>query len=80
MAYELLTGQVVFADRTAQRMLAAHMSEAPKPIAELRADVPAPLADLVMRCLEKKPADRPQGAQELVRALDTIGATTAPRV
>jgi serine/threonine-protein kinase len=76
MAYELLSGQVVFADRTAQRMLAAHMSEAPRPIAELRADVPAPLADLVMRCLEKNPADRPQGAQELVRALDTIGSTS----
>ena len=48
MAYELLTGRVVFADRTAQRMLAAHMSEAPQPVASFRADLPAALAELVM--------------------------------
>jgi len=76
MAFELLAGQPVFAGRTPQRMLAAHMSEAPAPIATLRADVPAPLAALVMRCLEKNPADRPQDAQELVRALDAIGTTS----
>src|SRR5215475_1217369 len=38
MAYELLTGQLVFPDRTAPRMLAAHMSEEPRPIVELRVD------------------------------------------
>jgi tetratricopeptide (TPR) repeat protein len=72
MAYELLTGQLVFADRTPQRMLAAHMSEAPKGVLALRADVPAPLADLVMRCLAKDPSDRPQSAGEIVRVLETI--------
>ena len=71
MTYELLTGQPVFPDRTAQRMLAAHMSEAPRPIADLRLDVPAPLADLVMRCLAKDPADRPQTAGDIVRVLET---------
>ena len=71
MAYELLSGQVVFANRTPQRMLAAHMSETPKTIAELRADVPASLADLVMRCLAKDPAGRPQDAGEILRALET---------
>ena len=73
MAYELLAGRPVFADRTPQRMLVAHISEAPSPIATLRAGLPAPLADLVMRCLAKNPADRPQGAQELLRTLETIG-------
>src|SRR5579885_1581081 len=53
MAYELLSGQHVFAGRTPQRMLAAHMSEAPSPITAARPDTPAPLADLVMRCLAK---------------------------
>jgi tetratricopeptide (TPR) repeat protein len=72
MVYELLTGRVVFADRTAPRMLAAHMGEAPVPVTALRADVPAPLANLVMQCLAKAPSDRPQGAQEIVRALDMV--------
>ncbi len=72
MAYELLAGRPVFADRTAQRMLAAHMGEAPRQIIELRPDVPAPLGELVMRCLEKDPKDRPQSATEIVRVLEQI--------
>jgi Tfp pilus assembly protein PilF len=72
MAYELLSGQAVFAGRTAQRMLAAHMGEAPKPIADFRGDLPASLAELVMSCLAKEPKDRPQTAGDIARALDTI--------
>ncbi|MBI1808681.1 MAG: protein kinase [Gemmatimonadetes bacterium] len=71
MAYELLTGQVVYAGRTAPRMLAAHMGEAPKPVTELRPDTPVALADLVMQCLEKDPARRPQSATDIVHALET---------
>ena len=76
MTYELLAGHPVFTDRTAQRMLAAHLSETPRPIGELRADVPAALADLVMRCLAKEPDARPQSAGEVVRTLDTITSGT----
>ncbi|MFI5311935.1 MAG: protein kinase [Gemmatimonadales bacterium] len=72
MAYELLSGQAVFANRTPQRMLAAHMGEAPRPITELRGDLPAALADLVMQCLAKDAKDRPQSAGDIARVLDTI--------
>ena len=72
MAYELLAGQVVFADRTPQRMLAAHMGEAPRPITDFRGDLPAPLAALVMSCLAKDANDRPQSAAELARVLESI--------
>ncbi len=72
VAYELLSGQAPFAGRTAQRALAAHLSEAPRPIGELRPDTPAPLANLVMQCLEKEPGDRPQSATDLARSLDAI--------
>jgi len=71
MAYELLTGQAVFAGRTPQRMLAAHMSETPKPVSELRPDTPQQLADLVMRCLAKESSDRPQSAGDVAQALET---------
>jgi tetratricopeptide (TPR) repeat protein len=74
MAYELLTGKQVFADRTAQRMLAAHMGEAPRPVTELRADTPSALADVVMSCLAKDPASRPQNAGDIVRVLETMSS------
>ncbi len=72
MAYELLSGQVVFAGRTPQRMLAAHMSEAAAPISTFRADLPAPLAELIMSCLAKDASARPQSAGDITRILETI--------
>jgi tetratricopeptide (TPR) repeat protein len=77
MAYELFTGRPPFADRSPQRMMAAHMSETPRSIAELRPDLPEPIARMVTRCLEKEPAARPQFAAELTLALDA-GATSGP--
>ncbi|MFL5481179.1 MAG: protein kinase domain-containing protein [Gemmatimonadaceae bacterium] len=71
-AYELLTGQPPFAGRTPQNLLAAHVAEAPEAINKRRASLPPALAALVMRCLEKRPADRPQSADEVVHALDEI--------
>jgi len=72
LAYELLTGQPPFAGRTPQHLLAAHVTEAPEAINKRRASLPPALAALVMRCLEKRPADRPQSASEVVHALDDI--------
>jgi tRNA A-37 threonylcarbamoyl transferase component Bud32 len=71
MAFELLGGQAVFAGRTPQRMLAAHMSETPRSIAELRPDTPPALAELVMKCLAKDAAARPQHATDVAQALET---------
>jgi tRNA A-37 threonylcarbamoyl transferase component Bud32 len=70
LAYEMLTGRPPFAERMPQELLAAHLVQTPTPLDT--ADVPQPLADLVMRCLEKRPADRPEDAKEIVRALDAL--------
>jgi tetratricopeptide (TPR) repeat protein len=70
MAYELLAGRAPFIAKTPQRLLAAHMNEAPQSIAEVRPDIPPHLAVMVMRCLEKDPVARPQSAAELFPALD----------
>jgi eukaryotic-like serine/threonine-protein kinase len=72
MTYELLAGRPPFADRTPQRMLAAHMGERPQLVTELRPDTPAPLADLVMKCLEKEADARPQTAAEMLRVLEGV--------
>ena len=75
LAYELLTGATPFAGRPAAAQLSAHIAEQPEPLERRRPGVSPALADLVDRCLKKRPADRPQTAEELVRALDAIVAT-----
>jgi serine/threonine-protein kinase len=72
MAYELLAGRPPFAGPTAQAVLAAHITEAPEPITTHRTTVPAPFAELVMRSLEKKAADRWQTAEELLAQLEAL--------
>src|SRR5687768_17573236 len=54
MAYELLTGSTPFAGLNQQQTLAAHITSVPRPITERRAQIPAGLADTIMRCLEKR--------------------------
>jgi len=72
LAYEVLTGRSPFFGRNAAQLLAAQVQEVPEPISRRRSSVPPALAALIMRCLEKRPADRPQTAAEVVHALDDI--------
>ncbi|HEX6251738.1 MAG TPA: protein kinase [Gemmatimonadaceae bacterium] len=71
MAYEMLTGRPPFSGPP-QMVLAAHVTQAPEAVSARRQSVPAPLATLVMRCLEKKPADRYQTAAELHQQLELM--------
>ena len=71
VAYELLAGRPPFTGATPQQVLAAHVTAAPEPVTAYRA-VPPALAALVMRCLEKRPADRWQSAEELVPQLEAL--------
>ena len=81
VAYEMLSGRPPFEGRATRQLLAAHATEAPAPIGARRTSAPAQLTALVMQCLEKSPADRPQSAAEVLRTLETLasersGATT----
>ncbi len=72
MAYELLTGSTPFQGRSPQATLAAHVTEKPDPIGHRRSTVPPALGAIVMSCLEKRPADRPQTAHEVMHQLDAL--------
>jgi eukaryotic-like serine/threonine-protein kinase len=74
MAYELLTGQPPFTDVAPPKRLGARITRAPAPIASFRPDVPPALESLVMRCLAKDPADRPQRADEVSQVLESVVA------
>ena len=68
--YEMLVGEPPFAGLGPRALMAARMTEDPPHLCSMRPDVPQVLADLVMRCLERDPADRPQSAHEVLAALD----------
>ncbi len=72
LAYELLTGRPPFTGTTQQEILAAHVTQAADPVTKYRENVPPVLAQLVMKCLEKKPADRWQTAGELIPQLESL--------
>src|SRR5215471_1542656 len=57
VAYEMITGHPPFRGRTPQAIMAAHAKEAPEPLTARRQDVPSDLARIVMKCLEKPPAE-----------------------
>jgi eukaryotic-like serine/threonine-protein kinase len=71
VAYELLAARPPFTGASPQQVLAAHVTAVPEPITTHRSLPPA-LAALVMRCLEKRPADRWQTAEELVPQLEAL--------
>src|SRR6185503_18851727 len=72
VAYELLAGKPPFAGASPQQVLAAHVTTAAEPVSRHLPGVPAALEQLVMRCLEKRPADRYQTADELLAALEPL--------
>ena len=72
LGYELLTGKPPFVAHTAQAVLSAQVLERPKPVNDLRPAVPEALSDLLLKCLEKNPADRWQSADEILHALEIM--------
>jgi TolB-like protein len=71
LAYEMLTGRTPFVGPTVQAILMAHMTKPPEPVTAYRT-VPAALDDLILRCLQKEPADRWQRAEDLIPHLDAL--------
>ncbi len=71
MAYEMLAGVPPFHGKSPQALMVAHIAEPPPPLADKVPSAPPGLADLIMQCLEKEAADRPQSAGELVEALES---------
>ena len=80
LGYELIAGRPPFTAGTTQEVLAAHVSQAPEPVTKWRPACPPALAAIIMKCLEKRPADRWQTADELLAQLEPLatpsGGTT----
>ncbi|MBI2570972.1 MAG: serine/threonine protein kinase [Candidatus Schekmanbacteria bacterium] len=83
VAYEMLTGRPPFLAGGAVEIQYRHRTQAAQAPSALRADLPKRLDELVLACLEKRPEDRVQTAQELgeeLAAIEAIGCSpAAPR-
>ncbi len=72
--YHMLTGLAPFDAKNAAVVLEAHAIRTPTDPRELRKDLPAPLVDVVDRCLRKRREHRYAKADDLVRDLDLVRA------
>jgi serine/threonine-protein kinase len=77
VAYYLLTGELVFAGETAVQTALLHVSQPAVPPSHRTGNpIPTELERLVLACLAKQPADRPQSASELNAALAAMNGAT----
>ncbi|HEY9227473.1 MAG TPA: serine/threonine-protein kinase [Gemmatimonadaceae bacterium] len=72
LAYELMTGMSPFTAPSPRETLAAQLSHNPKPLHELSVEIPRSISALIMRCLAKDPAARPQSADDILHELDSM--------
>lgn len=77
--YELFTGDSPIVGDTESEILAAHLFGSPRDFAEADPGgrVPGELRRIVLKCLERSPAERFQSAAEVSRALASVGAPAA---
>ncbi len=73
VAYWLLTGKMLFTADSPMQVLMKHVNETPEaPSQKTELTIPSELDALVMKCLEKDPANRPSSAEELSSELHKI--------
>ncbi len=80
--YFMLTGQYPFPDGSAAEKMMAHQFKQPTPIGQLNPEVPADLAAVVERLMQKAPESRFGNTAEVVEALKPLAKETssfAPR-
>ncbi|MCL4822502.1 MAG: protein kinase [Vicinamibacteria bacterium] len=77
LLYELSSGRRPFQGPTAAVVCSAILRDAPPPLASLRADLPAGLEPIVLRCLEKQPAARYPSARAVGEALRGLSPSSA---
>jgi serine/threonine-protein kinase len=71
--YEMLAGTPPFAGTEAQKVIMRQISEAPRPIRQIREVVPESVERALLCALAKLPADRFPAAGEFARALEPSG-------
>src|SRR5262249_16251604 len=74
--YQMLTGQVPFEADTEGQVMDMHRSIMPRPLREIRPDIPQAIEDVVLKALSKRPLDRFQTATDFARAFRHAASVT----
>jgi serine/threonine protein kinase len=77
--YDLLTGHAPFPGGTALDKVQAHAERSPRPLTELRRDIPPELARVVDKMMAKDPAKRYQTPAEVAEALKRFTESASPK-
>ena len=76
--YEMFTGQLPFIGEHDQAVVYSILNKKPKPITELRSEIPVSIGQVVDKALEKNPDTRYQQIDELLDDLKSISAGIVP--
>jgi serine/threonine-protein kinase len=70
LAFEMFTGQLPFQGRNAQEMMIARLRGKPKPLREIKADLPPRLEAVLGKAMSLDPGDRFPGMTAFAEALE----------
>jgi serine/threonine protein kinase len=79
--YEMSTGSRPFAGTSSAELASAILRDTPPLVTDLRANLPADLARIIQRCLQKSATDRFQSARDIrneLRGINTAKAEASP--
>jgi eukaryotic-like serine/threonine-protein kinase len=68
-AYHLLSGRTPFSGNNPLEICSKHLRDVPIHLSQLNLPIAQPLAEIIMRCLSRAPAARPQSTSEIAAAL-----------
>ena len=72
MLYEMATGARPFGGGTAVELVSAILKDTPRPLSEVKPDLPGDLGRVIARCLEKSPSARYQTSREVLAELKIL--------
>ncbi len=75
IAYRMFTAKLPFEHEELMPLLMMHLNETPTPPRQLNPEIPAELEEIILRLLEKDPANRISSCRELASLLKQIGAS-----
>jgi tetratricopeptide (TPR) repeat protein len=78
IAYEMGTGSPPFAEGSAFEIMMKRTQKPPRPLAELKPDLPAYLRALIERCLAVEPSQRYQSCEEILADLGSESVARVP--